>query len=94
MAYSTTNPPVLSHQPIAGPRFWTYTSCDGSTVILTTTGYFSNGVALGMKLGDIVLTQGDSGGTTRTFGLGVISSVNSTAGSAAGALLSLIWSTT
>lgn len=93
MAYSTTNPPYLMSQPIAGRRWWQYDSSEGSTVILTATGYFSNGVALGMKLGDLIFTQGDSGGTTRTFGIGIVSSVNTTAGSVGGALLSIVIST-
>lgn len=93
MAYSSTNPPYLLTQPIAGRRIWQYDSSEGSTVILTTTGYFSDGYTRGMRLGDLIFTQGDSGGTTRTFGVGIVSSVSSATGSAAGALLSLVIST-
>ena len=93
MAYSSTNPVVLQTQAIAGPRIWAYTTTEGSTVVLTATGYFTDGVARGMKMGDLIIAQGDSGGTTRTFGLGVVSSVNTTAGTVGGALLSIVIST-
>lgn len=93
MAYSTTNPPVLVTQGIAGLRIWNYTTTEGSTVVLTATGYFSDGVARGMQMGDLIIAQGDSGGTTRTFAIGVVSSRNTTAGSIGGALLSILIST-
>lgn len=55
MAYSVTNPPALVTQRIGdGPAVWIYKSADDDA---TTNGasYYSNGVALGMRVGDIVL---------------------------------------
>lgn len=53
MAYSTSNPPVMNPQPIAGPRTWEYRSTDPSTVVRVS-GYITNGQLLGMKAGDQV----------------------------------------
>ncbi len=75
MAYSSTNPVQLHSQGMAGLRIWQYNSSEGSTVILTTTGYFTDGVARGMKLGDLIITYGSSGGTSQGFGIGIVSSV-------------------
>ena len=93
MAYSSTNPVYLHSQGMAGMKIWAYQSTEGSTIVLTTTGYFSDGYHRGMRLGDLIITYGSSGGSTQTFGIGIVSSVISTAGSAAGALLSLVIST-
>lgn len=54
MAYVTTNPPRLVSQPICGLRTWQYTSEDPSTDV-DADGYFTNGYALGMRAGDMVL---------------------------------------
>lgn len=54
MAYSTSNPPRLVQQPIAGLRQWQYTSTDAVTDVRVS-GYFTNGYDLGMRKGDIVL---------------------------------------
>lgn len=54
MAYSTSNPPVLQSQAIAGPRIWFYQSADAQTDVRVS-GYFSNGIDLGMKTGDLVI---------------------------------------
>ena len=58
MAYSTSNPPVLVRQGgLDGTqqRRWSYGSTvDVSTVLTDTTGYFTNGYALGMRLNDLV----------------------------------------
>lgn len=59
--YSTSNPPFL----MAGgalhngsteltPRLWGYSSVDAVTVVRVS-GYFTNGYALGMRKGDLVL---------------------------------------
>lgn len=53
MAYATTNPPALQVQAIAGPRKWVYSSTDAIATV-NTSGYFSNGHALGMRVGDQV----------------------------------------
>ena len=93
MAYSSTNPVQLSNQGMAGLRIWDYTTTEGSTVVLTTAAYFTDGVARGMKLNDLIVARGSSAGSSSTFALGIVSSVNSTAGTVGGALLSLLIST-
>lgn len=93
MAYSTTNPVHLHSQGIAGLRIWDYQTTEGSTVVLGTTGYFTDGVARGMKIGDLIIARGTSAGSSYTFAIGIVSSVNSTAGSIGGAVLSQLIST-
>lgn len=51
--YSTSNPPRLVSQPIAGQRTWQYVSPDAIATV-NTSGYITNGGALGMKVGDRV----------------------------------------
>lgn len=53
MAYVTTNPPRLVTQPIAGQRRWQYVSADAAATI-DTSGYITNGGALGMKVDDLL----------------------------------------
>lgn len=53
MAYSTSAPPVLITQAIAGLRIWYHTSAD-ATAAADASGFISNGGSLGMKAGDIV----------------------------------------
>lgn len=66
MAYSTANPPVpVSIGPLAGfnanepggtyttPKLWVYSSADPIATVQGAA-YFSNGLTLGMRLGDIV----------------------------------------
>jgi hypothetical protein len=55
MAYSTSNPPALRSQRLAGTsgKHWDYTSTDGSAVVAADK-YFSNGYSLGMREGDVV----------------------------------------
>ena len=93
MAYSTTNPVQLIVQGVAGVRIWDYPSTEGSTVVLTSTGYFTDGVARGMKLGDLIFSRGSSAGSSQTFAIGIVSSVNTTAGTVGGAALSILIST-
>lgn len=54
MTYATTNPPALIGQSLAGGGLWLYKSADDDATV-NGTDYFSNGEALGMKVGDIVL---------------------------------------
>lgn len=63
MAYVTTNPPALVNQAIGGPRRWIYTSADAIATV-NTSGYFSNGDALGMKVGDTVEVRDTATPTT------------------------------
>lgn len=55
MTYSVSNPPALkSASPLTGPgQTWSYRSTDVATDV-DASGYFTNGYALGMKVGDIV----------------------------------------
>lgn len=55
MTYAVTNPPALkSPSPLTGPgQTWVYRSTDVATDV-DASGYFTNGYALGMKVGDIV----------------------------------------
>jgi S1-C subfamily serine protease len=93
MAYSSTNPVSLVTQGIAGLRIWDYQTTEGSTVVLTSTGYFTDGVARGMKLGDLIVARGTSAGSSQTMAIGIVSSVNTTAGTVGGALASILIST-
>jgi hypothetical protein len=53
MSYSTSAPPILMTQPVAGIRTWYHTSAD-ATGDVDVSGFITNGGALGMKAGDIV----------------------------------------
>ena len=67
MAYSTSNPPALVSAPMAGAgRIWSYLSTDPAGTVVDTD-YFSNGVALGMQVGDIVISVDNDTSTTTTF---------------------------
>jgi hypothetical protein len=60
MSYSTSSPPSLETQAIAGPKSFIYHSSDGSTSV-SASGYISNGQDLGMKLGDrLTLVETDN----------------------------------
>jgi lipid-binding SYLF domain-containing protein len=57
MAYSTSTPPILVAGGVGGtPRVWMYVSTDANTAV-DAAGYFTNGYALGMRAGDLVLVQ-------------------------------------
>lgn len=55
MAYSTATPPskVVSDIGNQGEQIWTYKSADTAAVVAAD-GYITNGLALGMKVNDIV----------------------------------------
>lgn len=55
MAYSTSNPPKLMVQALAGqgPSIWSYSSTDAAAVV-DAANYITNGGDLGLKVGDIV----------------------------------------
>lgn len=53
MTYSTSNPPRLCGQAIAGPREWLYTSADAHATV-DASGYFTDGYNLGMRDGDLI----------------------------------------
>jgi hypothetical protein len=56
MSYSTSNPPYLVIGTVGslGGQVWAYSSDDASTDV-DLSGYITNGGALGMRKGDIVL---------------------------------------
>lgn len=60
MPYSTSNPPVKiamgTLDGTAGPALWAYKSTDAVTTV-DNADYFTNGFALGMKVGDIVFVH-------------------------------------
>lgn len=68
MSYSTSNPPALkSASPLTGAgQTWVYRSTDPATDV-DAADYFSNGSALGMKVGDIVEVTDTDTSTTMTF---------------------------
>lgn len=68
MAYSTSNPPALkSPSPLTGAgQTWAYRSTDVATDV-DAAGYFTNGDALGMKVGDIVEVCDTDTSTTITL---------------------------
>lgn len=56
MSYSTSNPPVLVAPSVGrgSGAVWLYKSADDDGTV-NGAGYFTDGVTLGMKVGDIVL---------------------------------------
>jgi hypothetical protein len=74
MAYSTSNPPKLVLQSIgnSGPAIWQYSSADASATVRVT-GYITNGGALGMKVGDLVLMYDTGGGILSTLKVATVS---------------------
>jgi hypothetical protein len=56
MAYSTSNPPRMMVQSIGNvaPALWFLTGTDAAAAV-DTSGYITNGGALGMKANDVVL---------------------------------------
>lgn len=78
MAYATTNPPMLTTQPIgyrAGSRVWDLTGTDAVATVRVD-GYITNGGALGMVVGDLVKYYDSNLKITSTL---VVDSVSSTA---------------
>lgn len=60
MSYATTNPPVcVTSRFGSGPALWMYTSTDVHTDV-DAADYFSNGDALGMQVGDVVIVSKSS----------------------------------
>lgn len=64
MSYAATNPPAcIWSGPGGGKHVWVYTHTDLHTDV-DATDYFTNGHALGMKVGDVVMVSK----TTATLG--------------------------
>ena len=79
MAYSASNPPVKVTEAIGtGPALWIYNSTDVHTDV-DAADYFTNGDALGMKVGDHMLV----GKTSATIGSTLHYVTTVTAGGAA-----------
>lgn len=75
MAYSTSTPPALIVGAFSDKtQFWTYESTHTAAEVTTAAGFFTNGKALGMKLGDRVF------GITTAYARydGVVSEVSTT----------------
>ena len=68
MAYSVDNPPALTAiGPLTGAgKIWSYRSTDVATDV-DASGYFTNGDALGMEVGDIVFVTDTDTSTTITI---------------------------
>lgn len=71
MAYSTSAPPTLLMQSIAGPRVWQYVSTDDAATV-DASGYITNGGALGMKVGDFVFVNDSNDAALLTSGHTVV----------------------
>ena len=79
MAYATTNPPVMVTRRMgSSPAIWMYNSTDVHTDV-DATDYFSDGSALGLKVGDCVIV----GKTSATIGTTIHYVTTVTAGGAA-----------
>lgn len=77
MAYSTSAPPVLLSQAIAGVRIWYHTSADAAAAV-DTSGFITNGGDLGMKVNDIVMHK-DSTSTATALSTHKVVTVSATA---------------
>ena len=65
---------------VGGTSLWYYCSSDSAT-IASSPAYFTDGLALGMRSGDVMLVVNQSSyGTSPSFSIGVIGTSNSTAG--------------
>lgn len=79
MAYSTANPPARIAGTMDGKSVWLYSSTDVDSAV-NASNYFSDGVALGMRVGDVVLV---SDTTTPKVSLHGVASVTTTAATTA-----------
>ena len=81
LLYSTAS---TSYMAVAGGTgLWVYSSVDPTTTIVGTLNYFTDGLQLGMKNGDVIICQSQtSGGSTSSLlmGIGTLVTTNSTAG--------------
>lgn len=78
MAYVTTNPPKLLLGAFngAGPSIWSYSSTDNAAAV-DASGYITNGGALGMKVGDVVISI-DTDDTNSLASMHTVVTVSST----------------
>jgi hypothetical protein len=54
MTYAVTNPPAKLGGQVGGRSLWLYVSADADGTV-NGSGYFTNGVSLGMQTGDAVI---------------------------------------
>ena len=80
MAYSTTAPPHLMIGSVGNrvPNLWGYRSTD-TVATAAASGYITNAVALGMRVGDFIMIS-DVSSSTALVSLGILTAV-STGGS-------------
>lgn len=75
MAYAATNPPQLVSTGIAGKgNIWEYRSTDAAATV-DADGYITDGEALGMAVGDLVLVH-DTDATPYTVTTHVVTEIN------------------
>ena len=55
MSYATSNPPVRVAGSMAGPSIWFFTHATDNSATVLAQDYFTNGLALGMAIGDLVI---------------------------------------
>ena len=72
MACSTSNPPTLVFQAIAGKRYWAYNGSDDNAATRDAANYITNAAALGMKAGDVVFGQDNNDAAFLTAGHTVV----------------------
>ena len=69
MAYETSNPPILVSQGIGGdaaPKIYVYND-DDATAAVDADGYITNADDLGFEVGDVVIHEDLSAGTTNQY---------------------------
>ena len=68
--------------PLGGTGLWFYASVDPSSSITTNVAYFTDGLQLGMRNGDIIIAAYASSvqSTTVLLGMGILGTTNSTNG--------------
>ncbi len=54
MAYVITSPPVRVAGAVAGPSIWMHEHATDNSATVLAQDYFTNGLDLGMKIGDLV----------------------------------------
>jgi len=63
MTYATSNPPRLTVQGVVGGKIWYYESADPIATV-NTSGYFTNGYFVGLRVGDTVIVRDTNVPTT------------------------------
>ncbi len=79
MSYATSNPPARVAGTNGGPQVWLYKSADDDATV-NGAGYFTDGVDLGMKVGDIVLVFDTTTPKASFHGVNTISGTTVTCG--------------